>query len=552
MAANLGLPEREVVKFIRKRWPKEKYEKIIGGKKASKNHQSPTSDFDLKKIISDNFNIIVFLSLLVLVCYFNAWGNDFVSDDIGNIKNNDQLGNFSYVFAQIVGTTQRFLYYLIYKTFGLNPASFRSLSILTHLLNTLSIFILLNLLTRRSVAFLASSLFAVHPILVESITWISGFPYSLHALFIILAFILYLKEKRIAATTFFLLALVSSEKAIIFPGIILILEMSRNNLKNNWKKTIPYFSIDLLFILFYISQIGRRISDISAVSYTDNAGFYNPLAQIPTAIANYFKLIVWPQALSLYQTEMSFSNIEYALFFLITFAYLALIFYGWKRNKILFFWLSFFIIALSPTLTPFKVSWVVAERYAYLGSIGIFVVIAMFFDWLIRKAGEKGDNWKIAAYSVFAIIIATFSVRTIARNIDWKNEDNLWIATGKVSPSGPNIHNNLGDVYARHKDFEKAAEQFKMAIAINPNYGDAYHNLGNTYNSMGKTDLAIENYEKALAINPNIWQSHQNLAAIYYKQGDFQKAMEHIKRAVAISPNDENLKKNMAMIEEKI
>ena len=79
-----------------------------------------------------------------------------------------------------------------------------------------------------------------------------------------------------------------------------------------------------------------------------------------------------------------------------------------------------------------------------------------------------------------AAIVVSLSIRTIVRNVDWKNEDNLWVATGKVAPSGAPIHNNLGDVYARHNDYPKAIEEFTRATQINPGYADAYHNLANT------------------------------------------------------------------------
>ena len=95
------------------------------------------------------------------------------------------------------------------------------------------------------------------------------------------------------------------------------------------------------------------------------------------------------------------------------------------------------------------------------------------------------------------------SVRTITRNADWKNQDTLWLATAKTSPSSPQNHNNLGDYYGRQGDLEKAAEEFKTAIKLKPNYGDAYHNLANIYHQMGEDDLAIENYRKALSFNPN-------------------------------------------------
>ena len=129
----------------------------------------------------------------------------------------------------------------------------------------------------------------------------------------------------------------------------------------------------------------------------------------------------------------------------------------------------------------------------------------------------------------------------MVRNIDWKDEDHLWLAAAKASPSSPQNHNNLGDYYARHGDLEKAAEEFKKAIELKPNYGDAYHNLANTYQKMGKIAEAIENYQKALSFNPRLWQSYQNLAALYFEQQDFESARENLEKAIGLNSQEANL-----------
>lgn len=554
IAADLSLSERDIHRYLKKQWGQKEYSKFLKKEIYDENSKEFTS-FNFKKFFIDNLNFLVFLFILILACYSNSIENQFVSDDIAVIKNNPEMGKFSLVFSNFFSIIQMFLYYVAFHLGGGAPWMFRIINISLHFSSAVLLFSILNLSVNKRVAFLGTAIFAAHPILVESITWISGMPYALYSFFLLLAFLFYiisnLKQQEYTRYSlfFFFFALMSSEKAIVFPGILFIFELSRNALGKNWKKTIPFFFIDLFFIIFYLLRIGKRVSDINAVGYQDSSGFYNPLIQIPTALANYFKLIFWPKALSLYQTEMTFSNVYYAFFFIISLLFFGLIFYSWKKNKHLFFWLSFFIISLLPVLTPFKISWIVAERYVYLGSIGIFVCVAIFFDWALEKSEKMGENYKIAVYSLIILIISALSIRTVLRNIDWKNEDNLWIATAKVSPSGPNIHNNLGDVYGRQGNLEKSAEEFEKAIKINPNYADAYHNLGNVYRDMKKYDLALENYQKALSINPNIWQSYQNIAAIYFDQNDLQKAYEMIKKALEINPSDQKLQQNLKVIE---
>jgi Tfp pilus assembly protein PilF len=227
----------------------------------------------------------------------------------------------------------------------------------------------------------------------------------------------------------------------------------------------------------------------------------------------------------------------------ITLAFFAFIAWSFKKNRQIFFWSSFFIIALLPFLTPLRISWIVAERYVYLGSLGIIVLIAL----ALNKIGELMKNKKII-WIIFILLIIALATRTILRNFDWKNQDTLWLATAKTSPSSHQNHNNLGDMYTRHGDYDKAIEEFKKAIELKPNYGDAYHNLANVYHLKGQDDLALENYQKALSFNANLWQSYQNIAAIYFTQQKFDLAKESMEKALKINPNNAELHTNMGLL----
>lgn len=399
--------------------------------------------------------------------------------------------------------------------------------------------------------FFAAALFAVHPLLTESVSWISASSYPQYTFFFLAALATYIlsqnrpDSQKLLYWSLFLFAFSVwiSEKAVIFPLIIFCYGLAYKR-KIDWKRIFYYSAIVAVWLVLFWWRAVQRVVALQTEHYT-NVGLENPLRQIPIAIGYYIKLIFWPNSLTLYHTDMIFSPAEFVFFILILLALISAIFIAYKKNKPLFFWFSFYPIALLPTLNPFRISWIVAERYAYLGAIGLFVAIAIFIDWLIKKFEDQ----KNIIYALFAIIIILFSVRTIFRNIDWKNEDNLWIATGKVSLNGPNIHNNLGDVYARHGDYEKAAEEFKKSIEYNPGYADAYHNLGNAYRGLGKIDQAVASYQKAIELNPRIWQSHQNLSAIYYEQKNLPKALEESKKAAELNPNEPNLEKNVQLIE---
>jgi protein O-mannosyl-transferase len=557
IAAELGLSESDVLDYLKKKWSPEKYHRFVKKQReAELGPRQPSESFSFLDFFRENRLILTFLALIAIASYANSFGNGFVSDDINGFLKNENIGNFSSIFSgPLHFSLQNLVDFLAFHIGGMHPFTFRAINIFFHLGCVIMVYLLLSLSLSKRVAIIAASLFAVHPIFTESVSWISGGPYSMYAFLFLLSFLFYLFSESDHkyfrwAVIFFILSIMASEKALALFLVFGVYELAFGSIKYNWKRILPFFSISFFLLILYAAKIGSRSSDVASASYQPTGGgLYNPLIQIPVAIGSYLKLIFWPAKLTLYQTEMSFSQGQYIVLLLITLLFFGAIIWSWRKNKDIFFWLVFFVITLLPTLTPLKISWIVAERYVYLGTLGIIVVIAMLFDKFLNL---KNENAKMVGYFVLILMIVSLFVRTIIRNQDWKSEDTLWISTAQVAPSGQQIHNNLGDVYARQGNMEKAVEEFKKAIEINPNYADAYHNLGNTYQQIGQLDLAVENYQKALSINPNLWQSYQNLAAIYFNNEDFPKALEYIKKALEINPNDENLKQNVQAIEAKI
>lgn len=493
------------------------------------------------------------LSILVLTAYLNCLKNDFVSDDIGAIKNSPDINSVRY-FWQPPYYNLNFRSVIIYLTnrlFGLDPLFFHLGNIFFHLGAVLTAFLLLRSLSPPPIPFMAAALFAVHPIMTESVTWISGGPYSFAGFLTLLSFLFYLiyrqkRKKFFYLISFFIFcqALISLEKIIIFPLILTAFELSfpLEKTKKTIPRLLPYWLASFLWAFHLTGLIGQRTNFLES-SFYQQSGLNNPLIQVPVALGSYIQLIFWPLDLTLYHSEMTFTPSQLLFFYFILFLFFALLALSWRKNRFAFFWLLFFLISLLPTMTPLRISWIVAERYAYLGTLGILATTALAL-WEIGRKSRR----LLLFQTVFAIILIVLLIRTIDRNRDWANQDNLWLATAKTSPSSPQNHNNLGDLYARRGDLEKAAEEFQIAINLKSNYGDAYHNLANIYQQMGKEELAIENYQKALSFNKALWPSLQNLAAIYFKRGQLNLAQENLEKAIAINPKNSQLFLNLAKV----
>lgn len=503
---------------------------------------------NLKIWLKNEWVYLLTLFLLIIFAYTNSLGNEFVSDDIEAIAKNPNIGNLSNIFSAPIGSIRQFLLYLVYHFFGLNPAVFRLVNIVLHLTNVLLVYSLLQILHKRSVAFLASAMFAVHPILTEAVGWISGGIYPQYSFFILLGFLCYVISSRkhnvfFASIVCFLAALSTSEKAIIFPFIPLLFELSYGNIKKQWKKVAVFFAITAIISLLYVQKLSDRISALETTIYHGSLGYENPILQIPIAVVTYLKLIFWPRALAFYQSEFSFDTVEFAMITAIFLIFTAYIVYAYIKSRHIFFWLCFFVMSLIPTLTPLRISWVVAERYVYLGSLGIFVSIALLIGFLNRD-----NKIRKALYIGLFFIIAGLMIRTAIRNNDWRNEDTLWIATANTSPSSPNNHNNLGNMYARNSEYTHAIEEFKLAILLHPNYAEAYYNMGNAYRQTGKIQDAITSYQKSLELYPQLWQALESLAGIAADQKQYVLAEDYIKKAQSINPLNTDLQTDLGNI----
>ncbi len=541
LVVNLGISESEIREYLKDRSVPEVQT------------TSREDIFSFGKFMKQNWIYCVGLILLILITYFNGINNAFLSDDIAAISQNPNIGYAKGFLASPFGIARNILFYSVFHVGGLTPGFYRGLNILFHIGSTFAVLLIVARLVGRKIALFVATIFAVHPLLAESVTWISGGPYAQYSFFALTSFFLYLlankkKSMYVVSIICFIISLFTTEKAVAVFGLFFIYEFALGLLKKNWRKLIPYFIATAIFASFYISGIGTGRGYLFRVTalqhdYYEKTGIDNPLTQIPIAITSYFELFFWPDGLSLYHSELRFTPVQFTIRALVFLIYLGILIYSFKKNRKIFFWLSFFFISLGPTLLPLKVSWVYAERYVYLGTLGLITATILPFQKFIDN---KKYQW--ATYTIFAIIVGALAIRTIIRNADWASEDSLWVATARTSPSSPTNHNNLGDMYYRHGENEKAIREFKTAILLKPGYADAYHNIGNVYYKMGRLQDALNSYYKALELNPNLWQSYQNIAIISFEQKKYAEAEKNMLKATQLSPGNVDLTNNLGII----
>lgn len=454
--------------------------------------------------------IFLWLTMLVGVTYVHSLGNAFVSDDLG-MSNSIAQWNMSYIFSHLT-FLRDLIYVLIFKLAGAEPFAFRLSNILFHLGNTILVFTIVRRVINPMTGWIAASLFALHPILVESVAWIAGGVYTQYSFFFLTAFYLYIsasesKTRYILSIFFFLLMCLTLDRAVVVILIFPLYEWCYGNIRKNAIRLIPFLTIGAFFCanILYSGAISNRLSFVSQYEGITQT-MDNPLVYLPVSLSSYLQLFIWPRNLTIYHTELAFTAAAFALRVMVTLAAFAGSMYLLFRKRKLFFWVAVFLVPLLPFLTPLHISWLIAERYAYLSSVGMIVIFSYYFVEIMNK-----HNRKIIYWILFLFMLISLGTRTWYRTQDWKNEDTLWSATSVYSPSSVQNWVNLGVALSRKGDYAHAQEALAKALMLNPTFADIYYNMGVMDESQGDLENAMKNYQKALNLRPDYLKARERV-----------------------------------------
>ncbi len=496
-------------------------------------------------LTTDKKKIYLALAGICLVVYANSLRGAFVSDDIPTIINNPAIANpANYLFAP-ANILDSFTYLLVKD----NPFLYHLISVILHSLNTILVFVFLSLFFKAEASFLGASLFAVHPIHTEAVSWISGRGYLIMALF---TFSIYLLYRRATYTEkaplskaifyylsgLFLFAYLIVRQFSFYtltPLFLILSDVTFGKWRKNWKLWLPFLGIAALRLAMSKSLLLGRVGSV-ARDMGASPTWTDPIFNLAYSLFSHLILLIWPARLTLYHEPAMISHFALVLELIVLAVLVLALPLLYKKAKPVFFGLGIFVIYLAPTYSPVLISWLVAERYLYIPSVALSLCLCLAYE----KYAKKSEAARNAALILFIIVIVAYSLRTVFRNEDWKTPERLWQATLEVSPLSPRAHNNMGDVYSRAGNIEGALLEFEKATELKPNYADAYHNLANAYYSRGNLRQAIKYYQKAIACNPELFESHYNLGIIYINTGDFKRATEELNEAVQLRPQDEN------------
>lgn len=467
---------------------------------------------------------------------------------------------------------------------GFNLFGYHFTNVLLHVLNTGLVFWFIYLLTKQKlvIALTVALLFGIHPLHVESVSWLSERKDVLYSFFFLLGLINYLfyqkqQQLKYYAYTFifFLLAVLSKPAAVIFPLVLLLIDYWQN--KDFQLKTIlpklPFFAIALLMGLVTIT-VQSEVGVLAMDEFAQHTFLHKILFASYGFMVYIFKLLI-PIHLSAYYPYPSISNNEVGfLYYLMPIIVIALFvssFIFRKKAKPILFGLLFYSVNVVLVLQLVSVGRVImAERYVYLATIGIFFILAYYLQTLVDNK-RLWKKVKPIVLSLGIIYLLGLAYTTFQRTKIWKNSNTLWSSVIEAYPNTALAYYNRGLYFFNKKQQIPAALQdYQKAIEVAPNYYEALYNTayllekqkqnekakeyldkalkiktegkaylleGNIYSNINQLEKSIESYTKSIAVEPTFAKAYLSRGTRYYQLKQLDAGLKDLNKAVELDPN---------------
>jgi len=542
-----------------KKIPQKK--KHIHGKKNAEQSLGKKKKTALKKV--DKTYIFISLGVLfviTLIAFFPSLKNGFVSWDdedylhknlqfIGDIsaKGIAHIFNINSVVMGIYHPLTILSYAILYHFYELDPYPFHLYNVIFHLFNTLLIFWFIFRISNKNIviSFVAAILFGIHPIHVESVTWISETKdvlYTFFFVFSLIAYTYYSADRKklkfyFLALILFVLSCLSKSMAVTLSVILVLIDYLQER-KFVWRlliEKIPFFVVSLAFgiVAIHAQSISKAIFMVPQYS------FLNKLMMPVYSFMFYIFKMIWPVGLAIIHPYPEPNAIPpiYYISFILFIVLTVFTLRSYKKYPELIFGIGFYFFCILPVLQLIPVGQAVAaERYFYVSSIGLLFIVGVGFNHLLTKKVLNISFGK-AVWVILAIIILALTYRTNQRTKVWENGLTLWASQLDTYPTHHRGFYGVGLYYYTLKDYPNAISNYKKCIASNPANVKALNNLGNSYQHLNNPDSAYYYYQRLLEVDTNYANVYVNLGNIYFKRSDKVNSIKSYRKAIAIDNN---------------
>jgi len=509
--------------------------------------------------------LALLLSGLTILAYRPVWNGGFIWDDDRYVTNNPLLAapdGLRRIWFSLDAPSQYFpLTYTVLRVerflWGLNPAGYHWVNLLFHVANALLVW---RMLTRLNLpgGWPASAIFALHPVQVESVAWISELKNLLMGFFFLLTLLAWIEfidsrgDRRrifyVAALIFYFLALAAKSTACTLPAaMLLILWWQHRPIgRKALAQVAPFLglavAVGIIAIWWEKYHQGTRV--LVSIAPLDR------LLIASRAIWFYLSKIFWPSDLTFIYPQWEISPSDPAA-------------YTWLLLTVVlavFIWLArrrfgrgpevaalFFVLTLGPLLGfvmlyTFRYTFV-ADHYQYLACIGpIAFACCAFVRYSERIRNGRWIEWTA---TLAALICLTFL--TVRQSETYRDIETLWRTTIARDPNSWMAYNNLGVVRFEKGQADEAIADYRRSLRLHPDYPEAHYNLGSALLHQGQVDDAIQECESALALLPNEPDAHVVLGNAFLVKNEVDQAIGEYAKALTIRPDDSNAHYNLGV-----
>ncbi|WP_027723420.1 tetratricopeptide repeat protein [Maridesulfovibrio zosterae] len=551
------------------------------------------------------------LSALILIVYGQCGTFELVSyDDTSYVTNNARVmqgisaENISWAFGSFQSSNYHpltMISHMLDTTLFGNSAGARHLvNIFLHLINVLLLFFFLLKATSTQdeenliPAFFVAALFAIHPVHVESVAWISERKDVLSTFFWLAAmhsWFDWAKHKKMSsyALTFFFtgMGILAKPMVVTLPAALILLDIwplnridiTKNKFAQLAKLTaekLPLFCLSVFSaVLTVMAQKGG-----GAMQSMESFPFSLRVSNALVSWIAYLRELLAPVNLAVfypYPHEIPIWKPVTAFIFILAVSGICLRYIKkFPFAAVGWFW---YLGTLVPVIGLVQVGdQCMADRYAYIPFIGLYIAIIYSASFAVKKGYIPAKTLIAAGAAIVAILTAVAYTQTSY----WENSETLYPRALAVTKNNHHMHYNYGNLMERKKELNKAAEHYKaafkadpshykamtnlaiilsrrgedvsamnlynQALKINPDYATAYANRGICYHKQGKYDFAIADYRKALELEPNHVNTMINMGLLFYTRGDKSSAKEWLLKALSLDPENKLARKNLSMI----
>jgi len=447
-------------------------------------------------------------------------------------------------------------YMLDFSLWGDNPGAQHLENAAFHLACALLLFLVLTRMTGRPWrAALVAAIFAVHPLHVESVAWISERKDVLSTFFEMLTLLMYVRyaakpgvSRYLAVAAMFAVSLLAKSMAVTFPLVLLLLDYWPLH-RFDWPPApaaIRPLVIEKLPLLAM-----SAVASVLAYVAQRNWGAVASLAHLPLAVragnaavayVAYLGKTFWPTDLAVFYParapDPESATLAFALLLAVTF-----LAWRWIKTRPYFAvgWL-WYVGMLVPVIGLVQVGiQAMADRYTYMPMVGLSIALV----WTVADFVEARRELRMAASAAAIVALVVLSVAAFRQTEYWKTSRELFEHTLAVTQNNYIIQNNLGVILGREGDSKEAVALYRAALSTNPDYPEAHANLAHELLKSGQFDEAGQHLTQALALRPELASAHGDLGVLMAARGQFDEARQQFLRALSIKPSDADNESNL-------